>query len=81
MNHAYVCRVLTTDAKPKRVWWFWDKGSIIKGEVGESFKAIRDRWETSHGKLDQVTRYRGVMRAGEAAMTVGHTRRLPPQKG
>jgi len=77
-NHVYIARVQSVIEPHRKEWWVWDKNNILKGEPGESRNKLLIRWTKKYGRPEEATRYPGIMRPSEAAMTVGQTRRLPP---
>jgi len=65
---AMICRVRNESRKQ---WIVFDKTRTVRGMPEEPMKTVLARWEAQFGqKVTLLTRYRGVLRPSEAAMTI-----------
>ena len=65
---TYLMRATTLSGH--KIWIVATKGKKLHGHPRESRRAVLKRWVECGGSVEEVTRFSGVMRSSEAAMTL-----------
>ena len=72
MRDGYICRVYLV-SNSARIWVLYDYKYTMRGKPGETMSQVAKRFAVKHGRR-KWTKFKGVMRDSEFAMTVSRYR-------
>ena len=68
--NVYIIRTRHLDDPKKLYWIVYSKEHKLTGRIGESKNSLLKRFQEKYGKITELTRYKGILRQAEMAMTV-----------